>query len=285
MSALVLTGAEGVSDDALFTIVRDLGLEILERLGPNGAYFPASHDALEPARAALTGAPIDVNWVAELRPRRLFLADMDSTIVTVECVDELAAEAGVGARVAAITEAAMRGELDFAGALRERVALLAGLDLAVAERVAEERVPLSPGARTLVQTMNRLGATTALVSGGFTFFTERVAARTGFQHHRANRLEAANGALTGRVLDPILGREAKREALEAFAAELGAPPEEAITVGDGANDLDMVRRSGLGVAYRAKPALAAEADARLDHSDLTALLHLQGVRAEDFAVD
>lgn len=257
----------------------------VERLGPNGVTIAADAEALQPARAALADSQIDVNWVSKLGVRRLFLADMDSTICTVECIDELAAEAGVGARVAAITEQAMRGELDFEGALRERVSLLDGLELSVAEKVAQERVPLSPGARTLVRTMNSLGALTALVSGGFTFFTSRVAARTGFQHHRANTLEAAEGKLTGRVTPPILGREAKREALEAFAAELGLSPADAIVVGDGANDLAMVQAAGLGVAYKAKPALAAEADAVLDHSDLTALLHLQGVRAEAFAGD
>ena len=277
-SAIVLTSANGVSEEAAAAVEGSA-----ERLGPNGVAIPAPAAALAPARAALAEAAIDVNWVSELRPRRLFLADMDSTIVTVECIDELAAEAGVGGQVAAITEQAMRGELDFAGALKARVALLKGLQLTVVERVAQERVPLSPGAETLVRTMNALGALTALVSGGFTFFTERVAARVGFQRNRANTLLAENGALTGAPGEPILGRDAKRDALEALAAEIGVAPSEAIAVGDGANDLAMVRAAGLGVAYRAKPALAAEADARLDHSDLTALLHLQGVRAAQFA--
>lgn len=285
-AAVILTASAGVPDSAARDAAEAVGAAAFERLGPCGVAAPAAAaDAAAAARAALGDAPIDVNWVADPRPRRLFLADMDSTIVTVECIDELAAEAGVGPQVADITERAMQGALDFEGALRARVALLDGLDLAVAARVAETRVPLSAGARTLVRTMNRLGALTALVSGGFTLFTEGVAARVGFQRHRANVLEATSGALTGRVREPILGREAKREALEAFAAEIGVAPSEAIVVGDGANDLAMVRAAGLGVAYRAKPALAAEADARLAHSDLTALLHLQGVRSEAFSRD
>ncbi|MCI4665480.1 MAG: phosphoserine phosphatase SerB [Neomegalonema sp.] len=284
MSAIVLTAAAGVSDEAAKLAADAAGGEPWRRLGPCGVAIPALAAALPPAQSALSAAEIDVNWVAELRPRKLFLADMDSTIVTVECIDELAAEAGVGARVAAITEQAMRGELDFEGALRARVALLEGLSVDVAQRVAETRVPLSPGAETLVRTMNKLGALTALVSGGFTFFTSRVAARVGFQHHRANQLESANGAMTGRVLEPILGRDAKRVALEEYAAELSVAPSEAIVVGDGANDLAMVQAAGIGVAYRAKPALAEAADVRLAHSDLTALLHLQGVPADQFAI-
>ena len=280
-SAIILTSARGVSDAAAEAAARGLPFD---RLGPNGVAISAPQDALSTAQEALSDAQIDVNWTPELRPRRLFLADMDSTIVTVECIDELAAEAGVGERVAAITEQAMRGELDFDGALKARVALLKGLPLDIVEKVANERVPLSPGAETLVRTMNALGAITALVSGGFTSFTQRVADRIGFQHNHANTLLAENGVLTGEPGEPILGRDAKRAALEKYAAQLGAEPSEAIVVGDGANDLAMVRAAGLGVAYKAKPALAQEADATLDHSDLTALLHLQGVRSDDFVV-
>ena len=221
---------------------------------------------------------VDVNVVpAAGRRKRLLLADMDSTIIGVECIDEIAAFAGVKDEVAAVTEAAMRGELDFEAALLARLALLKGLPEAVLERAYAERVRLNPGAEVLVRTMNAAGALTALVSGGFTYFTERVAAAAGFVVHRANRLEIAGGRLTGEVARPILGRAAKREALAALCAQAGIREAEAVAVGDGANDLDMVGAAGLGVAYRAKPALAAGADARLDHSDLTAILALQGI--------
>ena len=274
-AAIVLTSASGVTDEMAAAAVPG---GAADRLGPNGVAIPASADALAPAQSALSGAPIDVNWVAELRPRRLFLADMDSTIVTVECIDELAAEGRRGRTGSRRSlNRPMRGELDFDGALKARVALLKGLPLATVERTAETRVPLSPGAEILVRTMNALGALTALVSGGFTFFTERVAARTGFQHNRANTLLTEGDALTGAPGEPILGRDAKRVALEDYAGQIGVAPSEAIVVGDGANDLAMVRAAGIGVAYKAKPALKAEADAQLDHSDLTALLHLQGV--------
>ena len=202
---------------------------------------------------------------------------MDSTIIGVECIDELADFAGVKPQVAAITEAAMRGELDFEGALLARVALLKGLPEAVLPRCYDERVRLNPGARTLVRTMAGLCAATALVSGGFGFFTERVAAEAGFARHQANRLVVAGGRLTGEVARPILGREAKLQALDALAAEAGVGREAVLAVGDGANDIDMVRAAGLGVAYRAKPALASAAAARIVHSDLTALLALQGI--------
>lgn len=232
----------------------------------------------------LAGPGIDANVVpAEGRRKRLLIADMDSTIIGVECIDELADFAGVKPQVAAITEAAMRGELDFEGALDARVALLAGLPERALEECYVERVRLNPGARTLVRTMGALGAETALVSGGFEFFTARVAEAAGFARNQANRLLAAEGRLTGAVARPILGRAAKLAALEALSAGLGGPAA-AVAVGDGANDLDMVTAAGLGVAWRAKPALAEAADARLDHSDLTAVLALQGVAEEDWRV-
>jgi phosphoserine phosphatase len=226
----------------------------------------------------LAGAAVDANVVpAEGRRKRLLIADMDSTIIAVECIDELADYAGVKAEVAAVTEAAMRGEVDFDSALRARARLIAGLPEGVLEACYAERVRLNPGARTLARTMAALGAQTALVSGGFDFFTERVGAAAGFARRQANRLIVAGGRLTGEVAEPILGRAAKRAALAALAAEAGIGEAEAVAVGDGANDLDMVTAAGLGVAWRAKPALAAAADARLERSDLAAILALQGV--------
>ena len=238
---------------------------------------------LEAVRAALTGTPVDANAVpAAGRRKRLLICDMDSTIIPVECIDEIADFAGVKARVSDITERAMRGELDFEEALRERVGLLKGLPEAVLQQVYDERVSLNPGAAEMVLAMNAGGALTALVSGGFTFFTERVAAAAGFQRNQANTLLAAGGALTGEPGTPILGKQAKLDALNRLAAEIGAAPENAVAVGDGANDLAMIGAAGLGVAYRAKPAVAAAADARLDHSDLTAVLRLQGIAAPGF---
>ncbi len=224
----------------------------------------------------LAGQQMDANVVpAEGRRKRLLLADMDSTVIGVECIDELADWAGVKAEVAAITEAAMRGVLDFEQALDARVALLAGLPETALQECYDARVRLNPGARVLVRTMAGLGAATALVSGGFDFFTARVAKAAGFDTHRANRLVVVDGRLAGTVARPILGRAAKRGALDELSAEFG--PAAAAAVGDGANDLDMVTAAGLGVAYRAKPALAVAAAARLYRSDLTAILALQGI--------
>lgn len=274
---LVLTAAAGVPDAAAEGVAGRV-----TRLAPG-----ALEVALEgPVPAGFAVPGVDANVVpAEGRRKRLLIADMDSTMIGVECIDELADFAGLKAEVAAITELAMRGELDFEAALDARVALLKGLPESVLAECYAERVRLNPGARTLVRTMAALGAETALVSGGFTYFTARVAAEAGFAWNRANTLEVAEGRLTGRVTRPILGRAAKLAALEALCAGIGIGPAEAIAVGDGANDLDMVRAAGLGVAYHAKPALAAEADARLEHSDLTALLALQGIAAEAWVRD
>ena len=275
---LVLTAAAGVSDAAAAEAARAVGGSP-RRLAP-GAVEVALAGGL-PAGFAVEGC--DANLVpAAGRRKRLLIADMDSTIIGVECIDELADFAGLKAEVAAITEAAMRGELDFEAALVARVALLKGLPARVLERCYAERVRLNPGARTLVRTMAALGAETALVSGGFTFFTERVAAEAGFARHQANTLLVADGVLTGEVARPILGREAKLAALRELAAAAGIGAAEALAVGDGANDRDMVEAAGLGVAYRAKPALAAVADARLERSDLTALLALQGIPASEW---
>lgn len=234
-------------------------------------------------RDALAGAPVDVFVQPRAgRRKRLLIADMDSTLIGQECIDELAAELGLKERIAAITERAMRGEIAFEPALRERVGLLAGLEAGVTEKVWRERISLNAGARTLVATMRAHGAYTAVVSGGFTVFTAKVAGALGFDEHNANILEIADGRLAGTVAEPILGREAKLKRLEDLIAEKGLVAAETLAVGDGANDLAMIRHAGLGVAYRAKPAVAAEADARVDHADLTALLYFQGYRAIDF---
>lgn len=219
------------------------------------------------------------------RRKRLLLADMDSTIINVECLDELADFAGVKPQVAEITERAMRGELEFEGALRERVGMLKGLPLQALQQAYDERVRLNPGARTLVRTMGEHGARCVLVSGGFTFFTGRVAAAAGFHADRANTLIEADGALTGGVGEPILGREAKLSALMREASSHQLDLAQTMAVGDGANDLAMIEAAGLGVAYRAKPIVAAQADAKLDHADLTALLYFQGYRESEFVRD
>lgn len=219
------------------------------------------------------------------RRKGLLIADMDSTIINVECIDELADFAGVKAQVSEITERAMRGELDFEAALRERVAMLKGLPVADLQRAYDERVRLNPGARTLVRTMTANGAKAFLVSGGFSFFTSRVAQAAGFDANRANTLIEAGGVLAGLVGEPILGREAKLAALREEAATLGLPLSATLAVGDGANDLAMIEASGLGVAYRAKPIVAAQAHAKVDHTDLTSLLYFQGYRADEFVTD
>jgi phosphoserine phosphatase len=258
-------------------------------LGPGAIDLVFEHDQVSPlhlaARDALGEAEADLcvqPW--EGRRKRLLVADMDSTIIGVECLDELADFAGVKAEVSAITERAMRGEIGFEGALTERVAMLKGLPLDALERCYAERVRLNPGARTMVTTMAAHGARCVLVSGGFTFFTARVAEAAGFHDQRANSLiDDGQGALTGQVGRPILGREAKLAALEEEAAALGVTAAEALAIGDGANDLAMIKAAGLGVAYRAKPLVAAEADARVDHADLTALLYFQGYTRTQFA--
>lgn len=233
------------------------------------------------ARGALEGAAVDViAQAAGGRRKELLLADMDSTIVTTETLDELAAFAGVKDHVASITRRAMNGELDFPRALAERVALLAGLPVSALERTWDATA-MMPGATELVATMAAHGAHCVLVSGGFTFFTERVAARLGFHAHQSNTLLIENGKLTGRVAEPILDRDAKLAALKRIAAERGLPLSATLAVGDGANDLDMVRAAGLGVAFRAKPIVASAARARVEYSDLRALLFAQGFRAID----
>ncbi len=257
-------------------------------LGPGAVDLVVEADALAPVRQAvgqqLDEAGVDFcvqPWAG--RRKRLLVADMDSTIIGCECLDELADFAGVKAEVSAITERAMRGEIGFEGALRERVAMLKGLPLTALQTCYDDRVRLNPGARALVATMTAHGARCVLVSGGFEFFTRRVAAAAGFHADRANRLIEADAALTGAVGEPILGREAKLAALKEEAGGLKIDLAAALAIGDGANDLAMLGAAGLGVAYRAKPLVAAEAHARIDHTDLTSLLYFQGYRAEQFS--
>ncbi len=238
----------------------------------------------EPAVRALIGeAPIDlvIHGEKEERQRKLLIADMDSTIITVECLDEIADFAGRKNEVAAITEQAMRGELEFEAALRARIDMLGPLPEAILATAYAERVKLMPGARELVQTMRANGAQCVLVSGGFTYFTERVASEVGFHETFANRLLFEQGRLKG-VKDPILGREAKLATLRRQCETLQITPDEALAVGDGANDLAMIEVAGMGVAYHAKPVVAAAARAQINHADLTALLYLQGYRSSAF---
>lgn len=246
---------------------------------------PAELHAIEAAaRAALDGLPVDVIAQGTAHRRKaLLLADMDSTVIQQECIDELAEEAGIGPHVADITERAMRGELAFEPALRERVKLLAGLPEGKMEQVFNTRITLSPGIKTVTATMRLAGAYCALVSGGFTFFTSRVAVAAGFDTNRANILQVKDGHLTGEVSDPILGRAAKLETLKALAADQSLTLDSTMAVGDGANDLAMIEAAGLGVAYHAKPVVAQAAPARLDHTDLTSLLYIQGFARDEFA--
>jgi len=278
----VLTASAGVEDGAVSDCLRMIkgqggcGAESL-RLSRSAVEISFDFPGKPDFRMTLK-AEVDVNILpANGRAKAVFIADMDSTMIPVECIDELADYAGVKPKVAAITEAAMRGELDFEEAIDARVALLRDLPVSSLQECFDSRIALNPGAEALVSGLNTAGLRTALVSGGFTFFTERVAKAAGFHSHQANVLEVEGEVLTGTVRRPILGRQAKAEALRALCDERGVAPETVVAIGDGANDLDMVRLAGLGIAYKAKPALKAEADAVLDHSDLTAVLALVGL--------
>ena len=231
----------------------------------------------------LRGLPIDVNLIGTInRRKKLLIADMDSTMIHQECIDELGVMAGVGARIKDITARAMRGELNFEGALKERVALLKGLDESVIEQLLRERISFMEGGKTLLSTMKANGAYTALVSGGFTAFTSHVAATLGFDENRSNTLLIENGKLTGEVALPILGKEAKVKSLKRICKERRLRKADVIAVGDGANDIPMLLEAGMGVALHAKPKVQAEAPICINHGDLTALLYLQGYRKAEF---
>jgi phosphoserine phosphatase len=284
---LVLTLVSKSSDVAQLAIAAPGGIGVVTDLS-SGAWRVAERNVaggadlvswLE-AEAPRAGADWAITPVAN-RKKRLLISDMDSTIIGQECLDELADFAGLKAQVSAITERAMRGELDFAGALTQRVAMLKGLGLGALEQCHNERVRLNEGARGLVATMKAHGARAVLVSGGFRYFTSRVAKMAGFDDDRANTLIDDGAALTGAVGQPILGREAKLTALKEETAALGLAPDDALALGDGANDLDMVRAAGLGIAYKAKPIVAAETRARIQFTDLRAALFFQGYRIDE----
>ena len=259
--------ADGIAADIPFTGADANNRLLADRL----------RDALAPAELDVVVQP------AAGRRKRLFLADMDSTIIGQECIDELADFIGLKAHVATITERAMRGEISFEPALRERVALLKGLSISVIDDLIGERISLNPGAATLIGTMRAHDTYTCLVTGGFTLFAEPIATMAGFHEHRANRLELdAMEQMAGTVAEPILGREAKLAALIELRARLALAATETMAAGDGANDLAMLQAAGIGVAYHAKPAVAEAASARIDHGDLTALLYIQGYRRSDF---
>ena len=266
-------------------------LDVLDMLGADPRWL-AEGEALEVPPfigqeeflSAIADLPIDANIVPVAnRRKRLLIADMDSTMIQQECIDELGVMAGIGDHIKAITLRAMKGELDFEGALKERVKLLKGLDFGIIDKILAERITLMPGGRTLIATMKANGAHTALVSGGFTPFTSKVAAMLGFDENQANELIVADGQLTGEVGYPILGQQAKLDALRRISAQMGISTADALAVGDGANDLAMLGEAGMGVALHAKPQVQEAARFRVNHGDLTALLYLQGYMKEEFA--
>ena len=289
---LTLVAPQGALDPALVARARAaldaLGAApgtpdwLAEREAADIPFTGAAEQAVAAARATLAEAPVDaIATAAEGRRKRLLIADMDSTIVTTETLDEIAAFAGLKEKIAEITRRSMNGELDFRQALIARVGMLEGLSVTALEATwAETR--MMPGAAELVGTMRAHGAVCCLASGGFTFFTGRVAERLGFHHHVSNVLLIADGRLTGRVQEPVFDRNAKLATLTRLATDNALPMEATLAVGDGANDLDMIRAAGLGVAFKAKPVVAAAAGARVDHGDLTALLFAQGYRRSEF---
>ena len=292
--SLVATLICNPANPALDSTVVDGARAILPEAGPahwlfdevavdipfEGSDIRGIENRLREARGDL---PIDiVVQPRAFRRKKLFLADMDSTMIGQECIDELADFAGLKAHVAAITERAMRGEIEFEPALRERVALLKGLPVSVVDEVLQSRITMTPGGRELVMTMRAHGAWTCLISGGFTLFTSAVAATIGFQENRANELLVEDEKLAGMVREPILGRATKLATLVELRESSDLDEIDTLVTGDGANDLGMIQAAGLGVAYHAKPAVAAAAAARIDHGDLTALLYAQGYRRDEF---
>ncbi|WP_370170382.1 MULTISPECIES: phosphoserine phosphatase SerB [Hyphomonas] len=298
VNSMILVAAANAPEDniasRLSMILRDIApatrVEAITSLGQRGdvaaveAIIPTlPSEMLQPVLSALHDAEMDAAFLpGENRRKRLLISDMDSTIIGQECLDELADFAGLKAEVSAITERAMRGELDFEGALTTRVAMLKGLDLKALQDAYDARITLNTGAKTLVETMKANGAVTVLVSGGFTFFTGRVAEEAGFVAHRGNTLIDDGAALIGEVGLPILGREAKLSALDEVSAENGLGRADAIALGDGANDLAMIKAAGLGIAYKAKPIVAAEAHAAITHTDLHTALFFQGYHVDEF---
>ena len=290
---ITLIGKPG-SRDTLAPIADDLCTAIKARhqpiwLSPEACdivFRPADSEALAEAQAALDAIPSPAQTDSFIQPvegrrKRMLVADMDSTIIQQESLDEVAAEAGIGPKIAAITERAMRGELVFEDALMERIALLNGVSETLLQEVLDKKITLTPGARELAMTMRANAGRAVLVSGGFTVFTNAVVKRAGFDIGYANRFVIENGAIAG-VAEPILGRDAKLKAMEKEAERAGMGLSEVVAVGDGANDAAMLKAAGLGVAFRAKPVVASEADVRIEHGDLTALLFIQGYRKKDF---
>ncbi|OJF92011.1 phosphoserine phosphatase SerB [Pararhizobium antarcticum] len=275
--ALAEAAEAWVASSGLYWLADGVACDIVLRDGTDPREAEAS------LRAAIGSQKIDVVvQPSETRRKKLLIADMDSTMIGQECIDELAAEVGLKEKVATITARAMNGEIAFEPALIERVALLKGLPIGVVDDVIAKRITLTPGGPQLIATMKARGYYTALVSGGFTVFTSRIAATLGFDENRANLLIEKDGYLTGEVADPILGKQAKVDALIEITSRLGITTDDAMAVGDGANDLGMIQLAGSGVALHAKPTVAAQAKIRIDHSDLTALLYIQGYRRTDF---